>query len=316
MPQMQQLPDLQNVEFMPIGLGNRILQQADSTQQFNQQGLQQGQADLEAKTLANMFSSQNNPQLLDQQRLMNEGKGLANQIQGVEARNTLATEGESLAARRSKMLASASEDDLKRLLADAQTDMQSDDPAVVARGDRKMKASWEEVTRRNKHKDTIELENVKGDRARDVANIHAGATRYAADKSAEARAAGAKGKITPQDFSTAVLMGKITPQKAAVYWSEQARTADTEEERLAATTEAARYERLAQTTTPAVASQGGKLDTGSYTGLPTRPIPSAFGGQPQQPKSLNQLPQGAKQIGTSGGKPVYQTPDGKKFIGE
>ena len=32
--------------------------------------------------------------------------------------------------------------------------------------------------------------------------------------------------------------------------------------------------------------------------------------------TLNALPQGAKQIGTSGGKPVYQTPDGKKFIGE
>ena len=28
------------------------------------------------------------------------------------------------------------------------------------------------------------------------------------------------------------------------------------------------------------------------------------------------LPAGAKQIGTSGGKPVYQTPDGKRFIGE
>ena len=31
---------------------------------------------------------------------------------------------------------------------------------------------------------------------------------------------------------------------------------------------------------------------------------------------LNSLPQGAKQIGTSGGKPVYQTPDGKKFVQE
>ena len=28
------------------------------------------------------------------------------------------------------------------------------------------------------------------------------------------------------------------------------------------------------------------------------------------------LPPGAKQVGTSGGKPVYQTPDGKRFIGE
>lgn len=34
-----------------------------------------------------------------------------------------------------------------------------------------------------------------------------------------------------------------------------------------------------------------------------------------QPK-IYKLPAGAKQIGTSKGKPVYQTPDGKKFIGE
>lgn len=31
-------------------------------------------------------------------------------------------------------------------------------------------------------------------------------------------------------------------------------------------------------------------------------------------KTLSSLPPGAKQVGTSGGKPVYQTPDGKKFI--
>lgn len=31
---------------------------------------------------------------------------------------------------------------------------------------------------------------------------------------------------------------------------------------------------------------------------------------------INKLPSGAKQIGTSGGKPVYETPDGKRFIGK
>lgn len=35
-----------------------------------------------------------------------------------------------------------------------------------------------------------------------------------------------------------------------------------------------------------------------------------------QAPSVSGLPAGAKQIGTSGGKPVYQTPDGKKFIGD
>lgn len=37
--------------------------------------------------------------------------------------------------------------------------------------------------------------------------------------------------------------------------------------------------------------------------------------KPAKPAAvLKTLPPGAKQIGTSGGKPVYQTPDGKKFI--
>lgn len=31
---------------------------------------------------------------------------------------------------------------------------------------------------------------------------------------------------------------------------------------------------------------------------------------------MSELPQGAKQIGTSGGKPVFQTPDGRKFVQE
>ena len=31
---------------------------------------------------------------------------------------------------------------------------------------------------------------------------------------------------------------------------------------------------------------------------------------------INNLPAGAVQIGTSGGKPVYQTPDGRKFLSE
>jgi hypothetical protein len=36
--------------------------------------------------------------------------------------------------------------------------------------------------------------------------------------------------------------------------------------------------------------------------------------QASKPMTMPALPAGAKQIGTSGGKPVYQTPDGKRFI--
>jgi hypothetical protein len=46
-------------------------------------------------------------------------------------------------------------------------------------------------------------------------------------------------------------------------------------------------------------------------GLPER---AAEPTKPEQPKALPALPKGAKQIGTSGGKPVYETPDGKRFI--
>ena len=34
-----------------------------------------------------------------------------------------------------------------------------------------------------------------------------------------------------------------------------------------------------------------------------------------KPKPVAALPKGAKQVGTSGGRPVYETPDGKRFIG-
>jgi hypothetical protein len=47
------------------------------------------------------------------------------------------------------------------------------------------------------------------------------------------------------------------------------------------------------------------------TAIDSRPT-----GQPTVSQPVNKLPSGSKQIGTSKGKPVYQTPDGKKFIGD
>lgn len=52
-------------------------------------------------------------------------------------------------------------------------------------------------------------------------------------------------------------------------------------------------------------------------GLPRNKSAAAEPSQGTQPKSmLEALPPGAVQVGTSGGKPVYQTPDGKKYIGK
>jgi hypothetical protein len=49
---------------------------------------------------------------------------------------------------------------------------------------------------------------------------------------------------------------------------------------------------------------------------PANPAALAPAPKPAASKAVNSLPAGAKQIGTSGGKPVYQTPDGKKFIAQ
>ena len=45
------------------------------------------------------------------------------------------------------------------------------------------------------------------------------------------------------------------------------------------------------------------------------PAPKSGDNAGTPPATVSALPKGATQIGTSGGKPVYQTPDGKKFIG-
>jgi hypothetical protein len=52
-----------------------------------------------------------------------------------------------------------------------------------------------------------------------------------------------------------------------------------------------------------------------WQGYKRKPKDSADNATPAAP-TIPDLPKGAVQIGTSGGKPVYQTPDGKKFIGK
>lgn len=370
MPGLQSLPDLSNADFLPGYLNRAVVDQINQAQQFNNVGLQQNQADLEAKGLQNLFDRQNNPLKLDQQRLTNEGMGITNRTNAVTANIAESTQEEAKAAKRAELLKSASMADLQNLQAQAQQDLMSNDPNVVARGRKKMDASWEEITRRNKHSDEMEKTNAEIQGRKDVANIGAGATVEAARIGAGARVDAAKARNSAiQDFDQAVATGKITPQKAAVYWANKAQQATDPAEQAEALAAAARYERLSQTTTPAVAGQGGKIDPSSLLpDVKLKENPSAFGGAPpalrqptsnnmwvgnpaqvasyigsiadpqaraaalQQymqsqgmanrqpsaapPKTYNSLPQGARQIGTSKGKPVYELPDGTRIIGE
>lgn len=62
--------------------------------------------------------------------------------------------------------------------------------------------------------------------------------------------------------------------------------------------------------------QTGEITRFSSDGVKTvvRPATKAKGGVTVAPKTVTELPSGAKQIGTSGGKPVYQDANGKKFM--
>lgn len=80
--------------------------------------------------------------------------------------------------------------------------------------------------------------------------------------------------------------------------------------------------------TPEASPQGSKMDAimkdAEAQGLSTfdvqvdgKPrVSVSRGGAAAKAAPIKALPAGAKQIGTSGGKPVYQTPDGKRFIQE
>lgn len=60
-----------------------------------------------------------------------------------------------------------------------------------------------------------------------------------------------------------------------------------------------------------IAVTGNKTGTTQFTPAPK----NKAGGNQNNVAVVNTLPAGSKQIGTSNGKPVYQTPDGKQFIG-
>lgn len=56
-------------------------------------------------------------------------------------------------------------------------------------------------------------------------------------------------------------------------------------------------------------------DDGSAPAKESKPAPKPAA-TPSASKPISALPKGAKQIGTSGGKPVYETPDGKRYIAQ
>jgi hypothetical protein len=176
--QLPSLTELAQLPGMNYFAGQQAQNQIGLGNQFANQNLERGAADLQAQSLANMYNEQANPLKVQGLGLQNTGQENANTISGVEARNTAATEGEALSAKRAKLLAGASEDDLKTLHAQGEAlsvrGAGEGNAEMQARGERMMKASAATIAARAKAEaEQKRTETVVGGRA-DVAALKAG----------------------------------------------------------------------------------------------------------------------------------------------
>lgn len=297
MPGIQALPtNLDNADFLPGYLNRAVVDHIGQTQQFNNVGLQQNQADLRGKTLQNIYDEQNNPLKLRNQELTNEGMGYDNTIKGVNADIAKSTSEEAKAAKRAELLKAASAADLERLQADAKTDLMSNDPTVVARGRKKMDASWEEITRRNNAEDALKKQREELTSREKIAAGNNAATLGAAQIGADARKQAASAKSGQlASIEAAINSGKIkSPADKASAYASLAEMTDDPDEKMKFRRQAAEQERLAQTAGQPAGAQAGKVDINQMTQgrVPTRQAPSAFN-QSQQTAPVAAPPQAA-----------------------
>ena len=269
--------------------------------------------ELEKSSLANIFSAQQNPQLLEQQRLSNDGMGFDNMSRGVKGRHDVATEGFKLDdAKRAQALA-APEHEIKMMATKAQQMAYDPDPAIQAKGKKLMQMSQAAIEARQKHADEMEKQELIRKSAERVAAGNNAASRYGADS--RERLAASRSKITgPLEEQLAGAKG--LQHRSNIYLGAAERAMKAGDDAAAAHYRAESLKALQED----IAARGAAAQVGSgdrpdldALGIPTN---KSRGYPIQEAPAVTQLPAGSKQIGTSGGKPVYQTPDGKKFIGE
>lgn len=265
MPAFQQGPDLAGLSDLPFYLNQRGVQAADTAQQFNQLGLQQNQADLAAKGLENLFKEQNNPQLLESQRLANEGAGFDNTLKGVTSRMASELEPEAKAAKRAEYLQKLSDSELKKFYSDAEKDLLGDDEVKRRRAQTKLEGSWSEIQRRSEMQNKIDVAKEQGANRLAVAQTNqAGATERTGmqvQQRREATAARAQASKQPnENFQQA---GTRALREAYAATDPSVRQAKMEESQYW----------LEQDQASQLARNTGKVDVGAVAGVPTVPPP-------------------------------------------
>lgn len=217
------------MEFLSPMMFQQAQEQSGLANQFAQQNLAIGGQDLQSKLLGNMFQQQADPMRLQAMGLENQGRQNANSISGVNARIAGGTEQEAMAAKRAELLAKASDDELKALRTQAEKEYESDDPAVRARGEKKLMASVAEFNRRNKTADAVKVAEVGSDARLNIARMQQDGMNSRNTENINSRAQLAAAK----NAAAAAKANGSAPnaEKAAVRAQMLADEADTPEER-------------------------------------------------------------------------------------
>lgn len=263
--------------------------QVDLSNQFQGQSLEKGRLANERDGLANLYTRQNDPQRLEQQRLQNEGNVQDNISKGVKARSDTFMEPFKMdEARRAQALA-LPDHEIKMKAAQAQQMMYSDDPAVQANGQRLMQMSQAAVEAKQKHAYEMEKQEMIRKSAEKIAAGNNATSLGVANIGANARmAAGARKAADP-----ASVAAKLGYEKGAVYYSIQAENAETPEEQAQFMALAQRFEQANMNQKNAQA--GSKPDLNAL-GIPTNVVPSALAPNSPPAPVKAQAPSGAVQM--------------------
>lgn len=310
---------------LPLPAFVRAQEQVGLANQFQQQYLQQNSETLRQKQLKNLFDEQQNPQLLEHQRLQNIGQVQTNRKSTHEADVLETNKPFEINAKQKEWITKAKKSDLDWLEAEGQR-MLSDPrstPEQRMQGEAIVKSHKEFLKMREEQGILDNRADLDRKSREKVGAGHDAASRYAADKSYQralevAKTRGSGGGVSKwnMDFSKLPLERQNAAIEQALVTGINPANGEplTEMDIMGFNARREANKRELDIRDQLRAKLGVQPTIGPDGKLTLTPIeapPKRTEGAPATPG----LPPGAKQIGTSGGKPVYEI-NGKQYIGK
>ena len=257
---------LASMEFMSPMAFQQAQQQIGLAKQFAQQNLQQKQADYTAAILKNLFDAQNNPLLLQNNQLRNEGLGYKNAEAQIDARKRAKLELWETEAQKEDYASKVSADKLKARMSDLEQDLVSMDPEVRARAT----ALYQNTAGMLKLKETNDARVAAADARASSAERIAGMRTDSAERIAEANNAIKKEQIQARALNNKKPNENF--QQAATRALREAYEA-TDPATRAAKMEESQYW-LQQQQNDQLTRNTGKVDIGATAGVATQSAPN------------------------------------------